>query len=245
MKIVGFSPLDKTLLLFPPVKSFSLSGDVSLSLGTKSCIGRWGGETYFPCDSPEWPTCGGCREFNPCAVCGGVCLKDEKTCVEAHAVYLAMFRPNIFKIGVAKASRFHDRLREQGADIAAVVEYAPDGELARRKERELQQRYGIKGNVRYSQKQQIDTELDWEAWHTWKARLDACDEVKLDYFSERPWMRPLRVRDALLGRVIGLKGRLLVLEKDATLYSFDLNSALGAEVFPINVSERQMSLNSF
>ncbi|MDD1720369.1 MAG: DUF2797 domain-containing protein [Euryarchaeota archaeon] len=174
-----------------------------------------------------------------------MCLKDEKTCLEGHAVYVAMFRPNIFKIGVAKASRFHDRLREQGADIAAVVDHTPDGELARRKERELQQRYGIKGNVRYSQKQQIDTELDWEAWHEWRGRLNARDEVKLDYFDKQPWMRPLHVRDVLLGRVIGLKGRLLILEKDATLYSFDLNDALGAEISAINVSKRQMSLNSF
>ncbi|MGZ4903105.1 MAG: DUF2797 domain-containing protein [Halobacteriota archaeon] len=245
MKIVGFSSLDKTVLLFPPLELLSLVGDMSFRLGTKSCIGRWEGEAYFPCDSPEWPTCAGCREFNPCAVCSGVCLKGEKTCLEPHAVYLAMFRPNIVKIGVAKASRFRDRLTEQGADIAAVVEYVPDGELARRKERELQRRYGIKGNVRYSQKQQIDTELDWDAWHHWKARLDACDEVRLHYFDEQPWMRPLRVKDVLAGRVIGLKGRLIVSEKDATLYSLDLNDALGAEVFPMNASKRQVSLNSF
>ncbi len=245
MKIIGFSSLERTLLLFPPLESFSLSGDVSVSLGTKSCVGRWEEETYLPCESQEWPTCSSCREFNPCAVCSGVCLKDEKTCLETHAVYVALFRPNILKIGVAKASRLQDRLREQGADIAAVIDYAPDGELARRKERELQQHYGIRGNVRYSQKQQIDTEIDWDAWHSWNSRLDACDEVTLHYFDEKPWMRPLQVKDVLLGRIIGLKGRLVILEKDATLYSFDLNDALGAEVFPLNVSKRQMSLNSF
>ncbi len=218
---------------------------MSLRLGTKSCVGRWQDETYVPCDSPEWPTCYSCREFNPCAVCSGTCLKDEKTCLEGHAVYVAMFRPSVFKIGVAKAARLHDRLEEQGADIAAVVEYAPDGEIARRKERELQKRYGIKGNVRYSQKQRIDTDIDWDAWHAWKKRLDAHDEVTLSYFDERPWMRPLHVKDALLGHVFGLKGRLLILEKDATLYSFDLNDALGAEVFPVDVSKRQISLHSF
>ncbi len=237
--------MEQSLLLFPPLESLPLSGDVSLRLGTRSCIGRWEGETYFPCDSPEWPTCASCREFNPCAVCSGACLKDEKTCLEGHAVYVALFRPNIFKIGVAKASRLHDRLQEQGADVAAVIEYAPDGELARRKERELQQHYSIKGNVRYSQKQQIDTEIDWDAWHVWKSRLDAHDEVTLHYFDKEPWMRPLQVRDELLGRIIGLKGRLVILEKDATLYSFDLNDALGAEVFPIHASRRQVSLNSF
>ncbi len=245
MKIVGFSSLEKALLLFPPLESCSLSGDLSLRLGARSCVGRWEEDTYVPCDSPEWPTCPSCREFNPCAACKGTCLKGEKTCLEPHAVYLAMFRPNIAKIGVAKASRLHDRLREQGADIAAVLEYAPDGECARRKERELQQRYGIRGNVRCSQKQQIDTALDWEAWHAWRAQLDTTDEVTLQYFDEQPWMRPLHVSDALVGRVIGVKGRLLILEKDATLYSFDLNDALGAEIFPIHASNRQVSLNSF
>ncbi len=245
VKIIGFSSLDKTLLLFPPLESFSLSGDVSLRLGTKSCIGRWEDETYFPCDSPDGPTCVSCREFNPCAVCTGTCLKGEKTCVEEHVIYVAMFRPNVFKIGVSKASRFHDRLREQGADVAAVIECANDGELARRKEHDLQQAYGIKGNVRYSQKQRVETALDWDAWQEQKAKLDAYNEVTLDYFDTQPWMRPLPVRDELLGRVIGLKGRLLILEKDATLYSVDLNNALGAEVFPTNVSNRQVSLNSF
>jgi hypothetical protein len=48
----------------------------------------------------------------------------------------------------------------------------------------------------------------------------------------------------LLGRVIGVKGRLVVLEKDATLYGFDLNDILGAEVLPIGSSKRQISLRT-
>ena len=156
-----------------------------------------------------------------------------------------MFRPDIFKIGVSKASRFKDRLREQGADVAAVMDYLPDGEHARRKERELQRRYGIKGHVRSSQKQHVDKELDWEAWQALKAKSNASDEVRLRYFDEHPWMRPLQVEDALIGRVFGIKGRLLILEEDACLYGFDLNKALGAEVFPINGSKRQTSLKSF
>ena len=59
------------------------------------------------------------------------------------------------------------------------------------------------------------------------------DETKLSYFDLPLWMRPLQVKDMLLGHVIGVKGRLIVLEKDATLYGFDLNNVLGAEVFPI------------
>ena len=165
--------------------------------------------------------------------------------MEAHVVYLAMFRPDVFKIGVAKASRLNDRLREQGADIAAVMDYLPDGERARRKEREFQRRYGVKGNVRSSQKQHVDKELDWEAWSALKAKSHASDEVRLRYFDEHPWMRPLPVKDALIGRVFGIKGRLLILEEDSSLYGFDLNNALGAQVFPINGSKRQTSLKSF
>jgi len=155
-----------------------------------------------------------------------------------------MFRPDIFKIGVTKASRLDDRLREQGADVGAVVDFVVDGELARRRERELQKRFGIKGTVRHSQKMLVDTELDWAAWDAVKAKMDVDDEIKFDYFDVPLWMRPLQVKNMLLGSVIGVKGRLVVLEKDATLYGFDLNNILGAEVFPIESSKRQLSLHT-
>jgi hypothetical protein len=177
-------------------------------------------------------------------MCAGTCLKYEKTCLEEHAVYLAMFRPDIFKIGVARASRLDDRLREQGADVAAVADYVLDGELARKRERLLQRRYGIKGTVRHSQKMLVDTELDWAAWDAMNAKMGLQDEIKLRYFELPLRMRPLQVKNMLFGHVIGVKGRLVVLEKDATLYGFDLNDVLGAEVFLIGSSERQISLHT-
>ena len=221
-----------------------LSGSLSLGIGRRTCIGTWQAGVYRPCDSEEVPVCGSCQEFNACAICTGTCLKDEKTCLEEHAVYVAMFRPDIFKIGVTKASRLDDRLREQGADVAAVADYVADGELARRRERELQKRYGIKGTVRHSQKMLVDTELDWAAWDAMKAKMDIDDETKLRYFDLPLWMRPLQVKDMRRGGVIGVKGRLVVLEKDATLYGFDLNDILGAEVLPIGSSKRQISLRT-
>jgi len=219
-----------------------LSGSLSLGIGRRTCIGTWQAGVYSPCDSEEVPVCGSCQQFDACAICTGTCLKDEKTCLQEHAVYIAMFRPDICKIGVTKTSRLDDRLREQGADVAAVADYASDGELARRRERELQKRHGIKGTVRHSQKKLVDTELDWAAWDAIKAKMDIHDEIKLRYFDSPLWMRPLQAKNMLLGRVIGVKGRLVVLEKDATLYGFDLNGILGAEVFPIGSSKRQISL---
>jgi hypothetical protein len=244
VKIIGFSSLNKTLLAYPSMELLPLSDNLSLGIGRRTCIGKWQAGMYRPCDSVEAPVCGSCREFNACAICTGTCLKDEKTCLEGHAVYLAMFRPDIFKIGVTKASRLNDRLREQGADVAAVADYVLDGELARRRERELQKRYRINGTVRHSQKMLVDTELDWAAWDAMNAKMDLHDEIKLRYFDLPLWMRPLQVKNMLLGRVIGVKGRLVVLEKDSTLYGFDLNHILGAEVFPIGSSKRQISLHT-
>jgi hypothetical protein len=244
VKIIGFSSLKKTLLAYPSMELLPLSGNLSLGIGRRTCIGTWEAGVYRSCDSEAVPVCGSCEEFNACAICTGTCLKDEKTCLEEHAVYITMFRPDIFKIGVTKASRLGDRLREQGADVGAVMEYVSDGELARRRERELQKRYGIKGTVRHSQKMLVDTELDWAAWDATKAKMDIYDETKLRYFDEPLWMRPLQVKNALLGRVIGVKGRLVVLEKSATLYGFDLNNILGAEVFPIGSAKRQTSLHT-
>ena len=244
MKIIGFSSLNNTLLAYPSMELLPLAETLSLGIGRRTCVGKWQGDVYYSCDSETIPVCGSFQEFNACAICTGTCLKDEKTCLEKHAVYIAMFRPDIFKIGVTKASRLNDRLREQGADVAAVVDYALDGELARRRERELQKRHGIRGTVRHSQKMLVDTELDWAAWDAIKAKMDTHDETKFHYFDVPLWMRPLQVKNMLLGNVIGVKGRLVVLEKDATLYGFDLNNILGAEISPIESSKRQLSLHT-
>ena len=206
MKIIGFSSLKKTLLAYPSMELLPLSGSLSLGIGRRTCIGTWQAGVYRPCDSEEVPVCGSCQEFNACAICTGTCLKDEKTCLEEHAVYIAMFRPDIFKIGVTKASRLDDRLREQGADVAAVADYVLDGELARRRERELQKRYGIKGTVRHSQKMLVDTELDWAAWDAMKAKMDIHDETKLRYFDLPLRMRPLQAKNIAPGQRHWRKG---------------------------------------
>ncbi|HYB58833.1 MAG TPA: DUF2797 domain-containing protein [Candidatus Acidoferrales bacterium] len=244
VKIIGFSSLKATLLAYPTMELLPLSGSLSLGIGRRTCIGKWHAGVYRSCDNEEVPVCSSCREVNPCAICTGTCLKGEKTCLQEHAVYLAMFRPDIFKIGVAKANRLDDRLREQGADVAAVVDYLVDGELARSRELELQKRYKIKSTVRHSEKTSVDTELDLATWGAMKAKMELQDERRLRYFDLPLWMRPLQVKNELFGRVIGVKGRLLVFEKDATLYGFDLNDVLGAEVFPIGSSERQVSLRT-
>ena len=144
MKIIGFSSIDRSLLTYPAMEFIRLEGHLSIGVGKKSCIGRWEDRSYIPCDCSKAPVCQQCKTFDACAMCKGSCLKDEKTCLEAHVVYLAMFRPDILKIGVSKSLRFERRLIEQGADVGAVIASYPNGEIARKIEYTLQKNYGLK-----------------------------------------------------------------------------------------------------
>ena len=245
MKIIGFSSIDRTLLTYPAMEFIRLEGNLSIGVGEKSCIGRWEGRSYIPCDCTEAPVCQQCKMFNACAMCKGSCLKGEKTCLEEHVVYLAMFRPDILKIGVSKFLRFECRLIEQGADVGAVIASYPNGEIARKKEHALQRNYGLKNSVRLSEKINLEKELNLDVWETAREDFNAHYEIRLNYLNKNLWMRPLPLNDAIYGNVIGLKGRSLIVDDKNTLYVYDLNNLLGAQVIPVATSHRQTSLHSF
>jgi len=245
VKIISFSSIDRTLLTYPTMELIKLEGFLSIGVGEKSCIGRWEGQNYIPCEHTKAPICQQCKIFNACAICKGSCLKDEKTCLEEHVVYLAMFRPDILKIGVSKSSRFECRLREQGADVGAIIASYPDGEIARKIEHALQQNYGLKNSVRSSKKINFEKELNLDVWEAAKEDLNARNEIKLNYLNKNLWMRPLPLNDAIYGNVIGLKGRMLIVDNKNTLYVCDLNNLLGAQITSVATSHRQISLYSF
>ena len=245
MKIIGFSSIDRTLLTYPAMEFIRLEGNLSIGVGKKSCIGRWEGRSYIPCDCTKAPVCQQCKMFNACAMCKGSCLKDEKTCLEEHVVYLAMFRPDILKIGVSKSLRFERRLIEQGADVGAVIASYPNGEIARKTEHKLQRNYGLKNSVRLSEKVNLEKELNLDVWETAREDFNAHNEIRLDYLNKNLWMRPLLLNDAIYGNVIGLKGRRLIVDDKNTLYVYDLNNLLGAQIISVATSHRQTSLHSF
>ncbi len=245
MKIIGFSSIDRTLLIYPQMKLIELRGRISIEVGEKSCIGRWDEATYIPCNSSKAPICQHCKVFNACAMCKGICLKDEKTCLEEHVVYLAMFRPDVLKVGVSKSSRFKRRLMEQGADVGAVISSCPDGEIARKIEHTLQKKHNLKNNVRLSKKIKLEAELKLDVWEKAREELNAYSEVWLNYLCGDLWMRPLPLNNAICGKVVGLKGRLLIVDDKNTLYLCDLNNLLGAQIFPAGTLNRQTSLASF
>ena len=142
MKIIGYSPIDKTLIVYPgpeggeKPQEMDISQEIALVLKKRGCAGTRDGDQYIACDSPDAPYCskhGGAPD--PCVACRGDCAKQKKTCNTEHSVYLAVFAPDIIKVGVSKTPRLKIRLNEQGADMGFEIARYPDGELARKRER--------------------------------------------------------------------------------------------------------------
>jgi hypothetical protein len=150
-----------------------------------------------------------------------------ENCGREHVCYLAAFAPDTFKVGVTKPERLETRLREQGADRAALIEHFPDGRAARRREAALADR--LPDRVRTPTKVAgLARMVDAEAWAALLAEFDPLETFDLDYgftVDDRP------VRETLAtGTVVGVQGRLLVLENAGSTYAVDLRDLLGHEV---------------
>jgi hypothetical protein len=234
MRIIGYSPIDKTLILAPDLTEFGISENISLVLKKRGCAGHWEGDKYMPCDSDEAPFCVKCSGTpDPCITCRGECQKPEKACNVEHSVYLAIFAPGLVKVGVSKTRRLETRLMEQGADMGLEVARFPDGELARRRERSLASTYPDR--VAFESKVDgISQGVNGETLQMIYRRYDAGHIMRFDYFREKPWMKPIVLMPhenmAISGRVLGIKGQVLVLAKGCTLYALNLDGLVGYEV---------------
>ncbi len=234
MKIISYSPIDKTLLLAPDLTRLDISENISLVLKKRGCAGRWEGDRYVPCGSDQAPFCEKCSgPPDPCVACRGECLKQRKTCNTEHSVYLAVFSPCLVKVGVSKTRRLETRLMEQGADTGMEIARFPDGELARRRERSLASTYPDR--VAFESKVDgISQNVNDETLQTICLRYDAGRIMRFDYFREKPWMKPIVLTPhegmAISGRVLGIKGQALILEKGSTLYALNLDGLAGYEI---------------
>jgi hypothetical protein len=219
---------------------------LSWSLGDRHCAGTLYGcdsRSHVACDAPDAPYCASHRSTWVCARCTGTCLKDEMDCYDDHAVYLAAFAPDAFKVGVTKAWRLETRLREQGADRAAHLYTVSNGRIARELEAELAT--DLSDFVR------VDTKLaglgagvDDDAWEQVVSGFDVLDRFSFDYgleLTERP------VRETIAaGTVRGTKGRILVLDHAGSTYAVDLRDLVGYELEEGTVGrDLQSSLGAF
>ena len=216
---------------------------LSLQLGTRRCAGLLEGEIHYPCDRQSSPYCPEHADSWICARCTGTCLKAEMDCFQTHAVYLAAFPPDTFKVGVTKLDRLETRLREQGAHRGAHVHTVSNGRIARELEAEIATR--LVDRVRIETKiDGLASSLDLDAWNRLLDEFDVIDRYAFDYGFDLD-RRPIRETMAT-GTVVGVQGRLLVLERGGTTYVVDMRDLVGYDLDESDGEARlQSSLGSF
>jgi hypothetical protein len=201
--------------------------ELGYSLGGRRCAGALDGTTHYDCANEAAPYCDQHTRTWVCARCTGTCLKDEMDCYDDHAIYLAAFAPATFKVGVTKAWRLPTRLREQGADRAALLRTVENGRIAREIESQLADEFTDR--VRVPDKMSgLHRSVDEEAWRDALAEFDPAETFEFDYgldLSTKPVGETLAA-----GEVVGVQGRVLVLARGGTTYAVDLRNLVGYEV---------------
>ncbi|WP_276258173.1 DUF2797 domain-containing protein [Haloglomus litoreum] len=185
------------------------------------------GLRHRACGASRAPYCRDHTSTWACARCTGNCDMPLENCHREHVLYLAAFAPDVFKVGVTKPDRLETRLREQGADRAALLEHHPDGRVARQREAGLAER--LPDRVRTPTKVAgLARPVDTEAWAALLAEFDPLETFEFDYGLDLDG-RPVRETLAT-GTVRGVQGRLLVLENAGSSYAVDLRDLVGHEV---------------
>ncbi|MFB6270869.1 MAG: DUF2797 domain-containing protein [Halobacterium sp.] len=201
--------------------------ELAYTLGDRHCAGATDDGVHEACDAASAPYCDDHTSTWPCARCVGNCAMPLESCHEEHAVYLAAFAPDTFKVGVTRSWRLDTRLREQGADRAAHIRTVDDGRRARRIEygiaEEIPDRVRVPAKLRG-----FDEQVDDAAWRALVDDFDPIAEFDFDYGVDLD-RRPVAETMAT-GTVLGTKGRVLVLERQGTTYAVDMRDLVGYDV---------------
>ncbi|PCR89565.1 DUF2797 domain-containing protein [Natrinema ejinorense] len=250
MQLVGYEPSGRGSSLLTSAGSGDIDrrplepgNDLAYAFGDRHCAGTIDDGEHVSCDRPSTPYCEYHTSTWVCARCTGTCLKDEMDCYEDHAVYIAAFAPDTFKVGVTKHRRLETRLREQGADRGAHVHTVSNGRIARELEGEIATR--LTDRVRTGPKvASLAATVDEPAWTSVLAEFDVIERFRFDYGIDLE-ARPVRETIAS-GRVVGVKGRLLVLENGGTTYAVDMRELVGHDLEAGRTDrDLQSSLGSF
>ncbi|MFW6457830.1 MAG: DUF2797 domain-containing protein [Halodesulfurarchaeum sp.] len=212
-------------------------------LHDRHCAGEVLDDRHLSCDRSAAPYCDRHETTWPCAVCRGDCAMPLETCHEEHVVYLAAFEPRTFKVGVTRTWRLRDRLLEQGAARGVRLRTVRNGRLARQIEADIAT--DLTDRVSFGTKiDGLAASLDEAAWEHLLSKYDPSERYHFEYGLELSH-RPIEATMAT-GRVLGTRGRILVLERDATAYAVDLRKLVGFE-YTIGTDEgnRQVSLGTY
>lgn len=218
--------------------------DLAYSLASRHCAGSVDGDdVHVACQNGKAPYCDVHTSRWPCARCRGNCDMPIENCHEEHAIYLAAFAPDVFKVGVTRPWRLDTRLREQGADRAAHLRTVANGRVAREIEAEIATDIGDR--VRVPTKiQGFHETVDDGAWNDRLADRTVVETYDFDYDLELVG-QPMQATVAT-GTVLGAKGRVIVLENGGTTYAVDLRDLVGYDVADDGSDqELQSSLGAF
>lgn len=238
MQIVGYDAADGGLsvstadgsavsaddLIYQPLDPGT---ELEYTLGERHCAGTIHDGKHYPCDNQHAPYCSDHQQTWVCAICTGTCLKDEMDCFDEHAVYLAAFAPETFKVGVTKRWRLETRLREQGADRGAHIRTVANGRIARELEAEIAET--IPDRIRVPTKQAgLGQSVDMAAWDDLCDSFEPIEQFEFEY-GLRLDSQPVPETIAT-GTVRGTKGRLVILDRGGTTYAVDMRALVGYEV---------------
>jgi hypothetical protein len=247
VQIVGYQRTPSALVLAGDgsVETLSLKPGTELAytLSERHCAGSLTNGEHIACENDNTPYCAAHTTSWVCARCTGTCLKDEMDCYDDHAVYLAAFAPNTFKVGVTRLERLPTRLREQGADRAAHIHTVPNGRIAREIESEIAEE--ITDRVRIPTKiSGLHQTVNEKAWSELLTEHETIETCAFDYgldLNQQPVPETLAT-----GTVRGTKGRILVLDRSEGTYAIDLRDLVGYELTE-QASERnvQSTLTTF
>lgn len=213
------------------------------------------------------PSCSSLDALRHCLICDGTeCMADPVTrrvCETSTAcVYLASFGLENVKVGVSLANRIIKRWIEQGADMAKRI-LMGNGMEVRRFEKKIQDELRVRGVVKASQK--VGTL--WKAQNMERARQllnrieekvmgifpvshqyheppkILTEEYNLPSFNRRPL--ELRVKDDLQikGKILGVKGPLLLIERRNSIYFLKINQLIGRKIIPYEISFTKIQTN--
>lgn len=219
--------------------------ELAYTLEARHCAGVLDGSEHIQCERSTAPYCKAHDSTWICARCTGTCLKAEMDCHHEHAVYLAAFAPATFKVGVTGRSDPTVRLREQGADRGAILRRVENGRIAREIEAEIARSTPVPDSVRVPTKVSgMGRNVDRASWERLLADFEVERAVELDYgldLDSAPIPETLAA-----GRVLGTKGRMLLIERDGEAFAVDMRSLVGYELRDGTESrELQASLGSF
>ncbi|MFB6085799.1 MAG: DUF2797 domain-containing protein [Halodesulfurarchaeum sp.] len=217
--------------------------ELSFALDERHCAGRKVDSTHESCATETAPYCEVHTTRWPCAHCRGQCAMPIETCHEEHAIYLAAFEPDRYKVGVTRSWRLETRLTEQGARRAAHIRTVENGRTARQIEAEI----ATDVPDRLTQAAKIEglgRSLDVDAWEEFLEPFGVIETFAFDYGLDLD-RQPIPTTMAI-GRIRGSRGRILVLERGETTYAVDLKALVGYEITDGGSDrDRQASLGAF